>query len=421
MNQAMKRVSDYLSDKKITWIELLLLFAIGIIVYSRGLENVEFYQDENPWIYESTALNSFLAGNFDQTIWLNEYNGMLDPPVAKYIIGIGMNLSGLSINSFTRWNWMYSIEENLAKGGKPSKEILWWARIPMVVVSVLGLLFATFLLGVTYSRAAALLFFIFCMTKFTSPLQRAMSEPPLIFFTFLAGLIAYRGIKAVSQGQTRSAYYWFSAFGICSGLATASKLNGVFIVFAGILFVVLSLPREKINETKQPGKFVFRISLLQIFLAILMFIAINPFLYTNLLKNTALMVVSRIFTVDVQTKMYSQAAVTPENWLWIVPGRIFGQYSTPYYPAQFIFNLFFFAMGFYKIFRVLRLKLSGWEGSIVLCCLSLVCVGPALFIPLDWERYYVYPVLFARMFIAVGIIGALSDMMRYIKHYLNQE
>jgi hypothetical protein len=410
----LKSIVTYLSGKGITWLELLLLFIIGICVYGYNLEEVEFHLDENPWIYESAALDALLTGNFAPEIWDEEFNSMLDPPIPKYLIGIGMKLGGLSIVDLPRWDWHLGTNENIARGCEPSKDMLFWARIPMIVTSISGLLLAAFLLSKAYSRLSAFLFYGFSLTSFTYPLRQAMSESPLIFFTFLAGLVGYLGIIALSDQKFKLAYIRFSIFGVLTGLAAASKLNGIFIAAASILCVGFVLFWNSRGKIKQHLALAVRLVLLQIYLVGITFVSINPFLYTKPIQNTALMFVSRAFTIQVQMIKSSKYAITPENWKRIVPERIFQQYATLAYPGHYAINFILFLIGLYIVFYTILNKNPGWEASLLLGTFSIVLAVPGILTPLDWVRYYLFPVIFARIYIAVGFAKVLSVLTQKV-------
>jgi hypothetical protein len=407
--RVIKKLHSYLSGKQLKIFELFALFIIGIGTYAHDLEKVDFWVDENPWIYESAALNSFLTGDFSPDLWENEYNGMLDPPLAKYLIGIGMNLGGHRLDSFPKWDWCKTSKVNFEAGAMPTKETLWWARIPMVVTSILGLMFATVVLSKAHSRSAALIFYMLSLTSFTVPLRQAMSEPPLIFCTFLAGLAGYKAIVSISNGKNFKAFYYSAVFGVLTGLAAASKLNGILNLIAGVLSILFCLIWNKKTEIKQAIKLTIQLALTQTYSALFIFVAINPFLYHNPLQNTALMFVARSMTLDVQKILYPSGVIHPGDWFRIVPIRIFAEYATPFYPAHLAINVILFSVGGYCVFQILTKTMPGWEANLMLVALAFTCALPALFSPLDWPRYYLFPVIFARIFIAIGLAVLVLD------------
>jgi hypothetical protein len=282
----------------------------------------------------------------------------------------------------------------------------------MVITSVMGLLLGAYLVARAHSRMAALVFYAFSLTHFTYPLRQAMSEAPLVFFSFLAGLAGYQGILALSGKQYKSTYIWFSIFGLLTGLAAASKLNAVAIFLAGILGIGFVLFWKKTGELKQGLKLIIRLILVQAYLILITFIVINPYLYTSPFRKIVLMFIARSFTLQVQMKMYPQSVVMADNWLQIVPERVFGQLVTLPYPGHFVINILLFSLGVYVIFQMLWKKLPGWEAALVLSAFSIVLAVPGAMSPLAWNRYYLFPVIFVRIYIAIGLVKLFSVLFQ---------
>lgn len=406
----LKRVGNYLYCKQLTWLEILLFAMLGLSVFSYNLNEIEFYVDENPWIYESAALNSFLDGDFTPELWEDDYNGMLDPPIAKYLIGVGINLGGVSIESLPRWDWNLDAQSNIARGCIPSDEVLWWARIPMLVTAVVGLLLASFLVSKAHSRLAGLVFYGLSLSNFTYPLRQAMSEAPLVFFTFLAGLAGYQGVKSLLDKKYKPTFIWFSIFGVLTGLAAASKLNAIVILLAGILSIGFVLFWRRKREVKQSSKLAVQLIVVQLYLILTTFVLVNPYLYVQPYRKIVLMFIARTFTLQVQMKMYPQSVVSAGNWLRIVPERIFGQLSTLAYPGHTVINILLFVLGIYTFIQILWNKFPGWEAALVLGTFSIVLAVPGIMSPLNWNRYYLFPVVFARVYIAVGLTKVFAVM-----------
>jgi hypothetical protein len=282
----------------------------------------------------------------------------------------------------------------------------------MVITSVMGLLLGANLVANAHSRIAALVFYGVGLTHFTYPLRQAMSEAPLVFFTFLAGFAGYQGILALSGKQYKSTYIWFSIFGLLTGLAAASKLNAVMILLAGLLGIGFVLFWRTKGEVKQGLKLIVRLILVQAYLIVIAFILVNPYLYTSPFRKIVLMFIARSFTLQVQMKMYPQSVVMADNWLQIVPERVFGQLATLPYPGHFVINILLFSLGAYVIFQMLWKKLPGWEAALVLSAFSIVLAVPGAMSPLAWNRYYLFPVIFARVYIAIGVIKICSVLFQ---------
>jgi len=53
-------------------------------------------------------------------------------------------------------------------------------------------------------------------------------------------------------------------------------------------------------------------------------------------------------------------------------------------------------------------KSPGWEAGLVLGTFSIVLAVPGMFSPLDWNRYYLFRVIFSRVHIAIGLAKVFS-------------
>src|SRR5262245_46055780 len=78
----------------IQYIELTLVIGILAFVYLPNLNDVEFHPDESQWIGTSDAFESYLRLEFDSPVWAPSYWTLTQPPVARYMIGIGRYVGG---------------------------------------------------------------------------------------------------------------------------------------------------------------------------------------------------------------------------------------------------------------------------------------------------------------------------------------
>ncbi len=409
--QNKEKIVEFVFAKRLHWAEMALFLVLGISILSRNLAQVSFHPDESDWIHESRFLGYFLQGNFDHELWRDDDFGYANMPVTKYVIGIAMAVGQQDQNSFPKWNWLLSDAENLAQGHKPPDEILWWARIPMVLISSIGLVAAAYLLARSHSRLSAWMFYLLGMFHFSYLMQRAMNEPVLVLWTFLAALIGWRGLIAIQQKEDGSALGWFAIYGLLSGLAAATKLNGIMLIPAGVLLVAIPILRQDGFQIRALIARATRPVAVLSLMGIITFLAVNPLTYSNPIVNTIGIFKIRSLLLNIQTQRLPDHAITAANWLERMPGQIFGDFVTPPYPFGWAINLALFIAGCYFVTRAFWKQLPGGDAALVLILFALTCAGPALFSPLSWDRYYLFPVLFARMFMAAGLAGLLSRLI----------
>jgi hypothetical protein len=139
------------------------------------------------------------------------------------------------------------------------------------------------------------------------------------------------------------------------------------------------------------------------------FIGLNPFLYYKPLQHLQAMYTYRMSQMMYQfMQNKNQAIENVEERLRIVPERIFNTYASLSFPGAKYLNIALCIIG--GIWLVRRsLSWMRREPSVVSAAsLAIAVIGvfaatPALFTPLDWARYYVFPVLFSTMGIAIGM------------------
>src|SRR5207253_3731044 len=74
--------------------------------------------------------------------------------------------------------------------------------------------------------------------------------------------------------------------------------------------------------------------------------------------------------------------------------------------------------------RYFSLLISAWSwlrggvgsgGSVVLLLVAFSSSFPVLMTPLDWDRYYLFPVFFSTVLIAVGIVQIIKSLSRWTR------
>ena len=433
----------------IQWGVLLILLSC---LYLRGLDQVDFHRDESHWIATSAYLEAALDPDFIQPEWIttNELSpglkrwflskvpiglGSLDPPndtwgttywtltqppVARYIIGIGRRLCGYTTQDLnTPWKFRSSKSENLAAGSMPARGLLRSARATMAVLSIASGMILFTLLSASAGRTAG---WIFIVLYTGSPyllihLRRAMGDPSLLFFTCLAMLTGMLALQTWDRTQERAwPLFWLALTGFCAGLAGASKLNGLGLAGAGVALGWLIALHPKGFATRSDRlTFAFAASLVVMMTTAITFIAVNPFLYPNPLARTRAMFLLRISEMSSQSKNPLWGMSGLEQRLAIIPRRIFEDHALIHYG---LINALLGSVGMAYLVR------SAWQwligkgsspASPVLLVVGCVSVFPALTTPLDWDRYYLFPVVFLSLLIAIGLGRSLTELIRQLR------
>lgn len=319
--------------------ELLIVLAVAIVatsVFARA--PAKQAGDEANWLGTARYfLVLFVRHDIAAEAWPDSYWTRTQPMVPRYIMGgwlwaRGVEYEWLDPNFDHTKKWF----TNEREGKAPTEAILSEARAPMRALSVVaaGLLYGVVrvMAGPIGGVAAALLF---CGSSYV-PLHmvRAMGEPPFIVFLLATLLMS---LVAIKRGGRRPGVGLGILTGVLLGLAFASKLTAIiaFVVvllwgaWAAVGNVVarrLSLSRNgpepapeqptteasggPVGPASTPraiGSAWMDWSLGVIAVALLTFVATNPFLYHDPIGRSWLLFANR------QAEMTAQAEIDPER------------------------------------------------------------------------------------------------------------
>jgi 4-amino-4-deoxy-L-arabinose transferase-like glycosyltransferase len=383
-------------------IEVLLVACLLAAYYLTGLSAVEFHLDESHWIATSNALENYARVHSKAPLWEESYWTLTQPPVVRYVIGLGRSLGGYDVRSLNPpWDFDRDRDFNMRIGAMPSSGLLWWSRLPMATFAVLSLLLLFVLLRRSAGRLAAYTWTILVLLNFflRLNLRRAMGESCILLFTVLAMAIVCRALDSTGwRGK------WWGAAGMLCGLAWASKLNGLVISAACMLLVCLGSSKD-VSPWKGRLWSAVRACLLVSGLSIVVFVGLNPFLWPDPVGRTMGMFANRT------TEMAEQAATYPAEFMGPLPQRlpvmivrVLRDYAS--LPLPPVVNLIPCLLGFGLMVGRSWRWWRGKEGNpapVVLLVISLFASVPTLFACMDWERYYLFPVFFSTAFSAVGL------------------
>jgi 4-amino-4-deoxy-L-arabinose transferase-like glycosyltransferase len=408
-----------LHSRLLSTLENYLALAILAVVFFTSIAEVNFGEDESHWIHTSSYLEIFFTEKPSSPFWSEHYWTLTQPPMTRYLIGSGRLLGGYGRDDLnTPWQFDQDTTWNITHGNLPDLGLLWWSRLPMALLGSLSGWMIFILLKQAAGRLAGGAFLISYIFNpyFLTHLRRAMSESPLLFFIILTALICAKALKELNIAfrkdsatliDLRKSTVWFVLAGGCCGLAGASKINGLFST-AGLVFLVTSAvfvqPRAVPPAVRR--SYVIRTAILSLFAALLVFIAVNPYLYSNPLVNTA-----RMFKFRVQ-EMMIQVAGFPENVLHglteriqVISRRIFEDYTWPGFKGALALNLPLAAVGLAGLIWKLRFRWQNTEAGIssaVLLFIPAPLIAAALVTPLDWNRYYLFPEILTTCFCSAG-------------------
>jgi hypothetical protein len=410
MNGYVERLSTFLFSKNLKNIEILIISILLFLGFCRNLQSVEFQPDETFWVASSVRLDRFLAGDFDSPVWDQPFVNYEVRPIPSYIVAISQRAGGIRTDSLpVYWDWNLTNEENIARGAMPSDIILWWSRLPMGIISVFSLLGLALFLAKTHSRIAAYIFTSISFNDyFLLHLRRAMSEAPLLLFTVFVLFASYRLLLVMQESPINKMIFWSVVTGALSGLAGQSKLTGLACGMIPIPGALIMIFKSTLSERPSRLRLLFGMAGLVLCTSLLVFIISYPFFYENTLFRTVGTFYFRNAVVAGQAETYASQVILPGDRMEILFQRIF-KYPISFDSSSLTNTLFHginflvFAFGSTYSIRQMWKKERGWERYAVLLSGTLTCAIPMLFIPFDWDRYYLYPIFFSCIFFSIGL------------------
>lgn len=447
MNHTMPRSSGTRSCLWGRMLEGMVVFSILGLVYGQHVNKAPLHADESDWIASSCYWEAlwnrdfkeprWLAGEALETkyrppewanrllpaiatghVWSAHYWTLTQPPVTRYIVALGRLAGGYSIDGLNiPWNFSAGRTTNSQIGAQPLPDLLWYSRAVMsAIAAIAGLVL--FLLVRNIAGAAAGYAFVLLYTAspyLLTTLRRAMSEAPLLLFTVLFVWAGARHLTAsaaqpVSRLRTT---IWLVTAGLATGLAGATKINGLLLGAAGV--ALCAAAAREIHPWNirlrtfalWTGVFVFAVGFA--------FTIVNPFLYPNPPSRTLALFLFRRWYMTYQAANIDIQAAIPDLHarLCIVPRRLFEDHmAVHWWPINALFS----GIGLYVLGRSAWQwwhRRSGHPASFAILAAASVTVPPALMTPLDWERYYLYPVIFIHIGIAIGCGSIIAMAWRW--------
>lgn len=408
--------------------ELVIVLAVLAAVYIHNIPAPSFHADESQWIATSRYFEPFIEGNFSSQIWGRSYWTLTQPPLTRYTIALGRLAGGYGIEDLNiPWKGDLSDEENEARGAIPEPDLLWWSRLPMAVLAALaggGLFAASYAINGRFAAYATSLFFA-TTPYLLKTLGRAMGEATLLFWVVMATATA---VFALYTWQQRQTVWWLVGVGICSGLAGSAKLNGIAAVGTAVLLGLLVFVKYRKSLNWEVKRFVGTAVFLTPLITLLTFYLLNPFLYPNPIRHVGNMLTHRTEAIaGQQAGSPEQAITTLEKRIEVVPYRIFVSY-TPTPLKNPLVNVAITAVGLAYLvwlsknwFAAATNPTFAQATALATLSIAVFMVLPSLGTPLNWERYWLFPVIFNLVCTAVAFSMLCNTLVQAIQKSMKRE
>ena len=416
-------------------LDVLLLLALAVYILA-GVPGAPFHGDESTQVFMSRDFAYlFLTGEADRVRFA-------DPPVSaqeqelrllngvinKYGIGLAWHLAGFTLSDLNeQWDWGADWDYNQTTNHAPSAALLLASRWPSALLLVVGMLavygLAELAGGRWAARFAAILYALHPALLLNG--RRAMMEGSLIAFTALAALLAVYWLR----GRDGRAWLWTVLFGLCAGLALASKHTALLAV---IPLGAAALGWALVTERKQEGR-ALAVRCGQMALAVVVaggvFYALNPAWWGDPLARLPDVLRLRSDLLAGQTAAFGgyggpidalagflrqSFAPAPQyfevaGWdVWLAPqiaayeSSLLAGVTAPWLWAAG--TLVLGGAGLWALWRGRGLPAARWMVAVWLVSALLAAL---LLTPIEWQRYYlpVYPPLMAVMGVGAGWIA----------------
>jgi hypothetical protein len=407
-----------LFQKQINWIEIVILFALGSVVYLSGLLDVPFHVDETFWMASSVRWDALISGDLEHEIWTEGYDAYEVRPIPSYSVAISQRAAGIGPDqlplSFSEAQEAYKAGADL----RPTDNILYYSRLPMVISAVVSILLMSAFLSRRVSRLAGYLFFMFSLNPyFLLHLRRAMTESILILLTVLILLATYRLQQALREKHTAAVNGWTILIGILGGLAGQTKLTGLGCLVVSLLAAHVTLLLEKRQTQTMNKKYFAIITLGMPAVSLATFVAVYPFFYTNTFERVFNTLVYRVGVTRSQIEQFDWAVISDGRAAHLFERVFIDLIPTDSRPLAVALAVLVLGLTVYGIF----LSIKGWSSEIkiasptvredtngsdfhlILLLSTLILALPMLLTPLDWRRYFIYPVFFTLVFASLGL------------------
>lgn len=289
-------------DRKKLAIGILFILIFSFLL--AGIRAIPFHPDETSILFQSRDFELLLsrpshlfwdANNSEQ----EQVYRLLNPPLPKYILGLGRQLAGFGPESVdVDWNWEQTWDENLESGAFPDSRVLSAARTASTIFLFLALIPLALVAKRLGGESLVVLTLIVYGTHALLLLhgRRAMAEGVLIFSISFAiyGL-------CVARDQPLFA-------GVTAALAASSKLSAAPLLAVGFIAAIWGISTDQQNR-----KALIRNMLKYTAAAVIVLFLLNPVLWANPFRVAPEIWTARVAFVNSQIETLEE--FSPEHIL----------------------------------------------------------------------------------------------------------
>jgi len=419
------RVKKWLIIPGLLW----LIFAYGYSLYVYKIP--VRYWDEFAWVGRSYFFDLFIRADFDNMAWRG-YESYDQPKLAEYAYGAWLYPWYLrergvkSLDSYRQFlakhhlygaeaeiqekefndNYEYFdyLDDYVAKYRQDALEVIYQARklnVWLLAASAVAVyLVAGELMGVFWAVVTAI---IYGFNALLINVGLVAHSEALFLLLFNAAIFF---LSRYFSRDHQDICLWI--FSVLAGLCMSTKLNGV------ILLIFLWLDGGLFWALFKKRQFYWIRLLLSTLIAGVVFVSLNPFVYSNPVQKTLDMFRWRMTAARDQAERFVDVSLRSSRQRILRIGtNFYGYKNRDYYNGNYLFdgvlaqNFFTKCYGYLLIMgaidwgqRWLRKKK---EVVVLVFCLVFLVATMSVYLVLDWDRYYVPLLLFVNLLQISGL------------------
>ena len=407
------------------WLHILAalsIFVAALVVLSFEAGRAAFEGDEADYVSTSRYFGYlFLQRDVGREEWGDNHWTRTQPPLTRYIIGAWLWARGHDLESLNQpyVSTASSVEVNRRKGRVPDDRVLADARQPMVLLgaAAIALLYplAAALGGPLAGLTTAGLALSSSFIRYT--VVHAWAEAPLAFFLVLSAVVAtYGASRAVARREWKG---WAIALGVALGLASATKLTGAVGAFATVAWGLTraAVVGRRAGAVREPplrcARSLIDWTVASVSIALLVFLAVNPYLWRGPIKGVLGMVEERGEEMAAQQRQWPEYAVLDARerpFLTLAGSLRVGPRADS--SAAVLINLLLVVVGAAKLVALARaggVPPGGWPAlGMLLSWLGAYLLAISSGLGLSYPRYFLPSCLLLLPFAGLGLATLLG-------------
>jgi hypothetical protein len=381
----------------------VVLFVFFLVLFLHDLGSLRNYHgDEGYWCHVGNTASHrfFVKQDFSDPFWTSQAdtdsltwvsNTTRNPKVSAFLIGASLHFFGYAAyREELHFDFSKSLAWNLEQGEILPPGVLYAARLPMALSAAITCLLLFFVGkrlaeglagGLAGGLCGALSSLLLALNPAWHQLTtRAMIDSPAVMFSVATLLCVLCFSQCTSERSAVYGLFWSILTGMAAGLAAGSKLNGLLMIpFLVGAFALQGIGGQRIYLRVASA-------LVSILVALGVFVALHPLLWHSTLENLRHILHLGAEVADYYRVVWAKVALTNlgDKALFVLY-RSFFTHAILTSRIGLPLDLLLSAVG---------LTLLGWYARtsitirLVLLYGGIVTTGTWLWIPADWDRYY---------------------------------